>query len=463
MCLELLLKTTLKTISTIVGLMIFVNAHADIETDLNNYFNKLGYESNVTTPSAYKGQAAGYYSGGGVVMRSGTQNIQLMHIDLPSIQSGCGGIDIFGGGFSFISKDAIIGFMRKVMNNAQGYAMNLALETMTPQIAHTLKWAQKVAQDINSMNINSCEVAQGIVGGLWSKARASDHQICKSAGGNKHNKFDDYADAANGCGKDDSLAKEAMQNAATDSDFKKSMLKSKNLVWEALDDKVFIADKNMRELLMSISGTMIFDDVGKIHILPSLAKDKKVLKAILEGGTANAYKCDSGEGCLKPYDSAITIKPEKALYGLTKNVIEKINTTLQNKTDDKLTPEEQSFINSTKLPIMKFIVAHLNAGNTIAAASIAGYSEAIAKSILKEYVNDAIDITERSLSGTDYPPDINKQLLESMRQARTYIDNIKTESRKDIQELMTFINSSRESERETASRISSQLKDLGGG
>ena len=463
MLLELLLKTTLKTIATIVGLMIFVSVRADIESDLNSYFNKLGYESNVTTPSAYNGQAAGYYSGGGVVMRSGTQNIQLMHIDLPSIKAGCGGIDIFGGGFSFISKDAIVTFMRKVMNNAQGYAMNLALETMTPQIAHTLKWAQNVAQEINAMNINSCEVAQGIVGGLWSKARASDNQICKSSGGNKKNKFEDYAEARDGCGKDDSLAKEAMQNAANDSDFKNSMLKSKNLIWEALSNKSFIPEKNMRELLMSISGTMIFDDDGKLHIFYSLAKDKDVLKAILIGGSAKAYKCDSAEGCLKPYANDITIKEEKSLYKLTKNVIEEINTTLQKKDNDKLTPAAQSFINSTKLPIMKFIVAHLNAGNTLAAASISDYSEAIAKTILKEYINDAIDITERSLSGTDYPPDINKQLLESMRQARNYIDNIKTESRKETQELMTFINSSRESERETASRISSQLKDLGGG
>lgn len=463
MRLKALLKTTLKTMPTIVGLMIFVNARADIETDLNNYFDKLGYESNVTTPSAYNGQAAGYYSGGGVVMRSGVQNIQIMHIDLPSIKAGCGGIDIFGGGFSFISKDAIVTFLRKVMNNAQGYAMNLALETMTPQIAHTLKWAQKVAQDINAMNINSCEVAQGVVGGLWSKVRTSDNLACKNSGGNKQNKFDDWADATRGCGQEDSLSQEAMQNAAKDNDFKKSLLRNKNLVWEALDNKKFIPNREMRELFMSLSGTMIFDDVGKLYVLYSLAKDKKVLKAILEGGTANAYKCDSGEGCLKPDDSIITIKEEKSLYKLTKNVIEKISITLQNKTDDKLTPEEQSFINSTKLPIMKFIVAHLNAGNAIAAASISGYSEAIAKSILKEYINDAIDITERSLSGTDYPPDINKQLLESMRQARAYIDNIKTESRKDIQELMTFISSSRESERETASRISSQLKDLGGG
>ena len=41
-------------------------AHADVNSDLNHFFGKLGFESNTTMPHAWQGQAAGYASGGSI-------------------------------------------------------------------------------------------------------------------------------------------------------------------------------------------------------------------------------------------------------------------------------------------------------------------------------------------------------------------------------------------------------------
>ncbi|WP_329799943.1 conjugal transfer protein TraH, partial [Klebsiella pneumoniae] len=39
-------------------------AAADVNGDMNNFFNKLGFASNTSQPQVWQGQAAGYASGG---------------------------------------------------------------------------------------------------------------------------------------------------------------------------------------------------------------------------------------------------------------------------------------------------------------------------------------------------------------------------------------------------------------
>lgn len=449
----------------ILLVVICANCFAEVSEDLTYFFNKLGYDSNVTTASVYEGQAAGYYSGGGVVMRNRVRNIELVHIDLPSVRAGCGGIDLFLGGFSFIKAEALVTFLRQIMNNAIGYAMNLALETMTPQIAHTLKWAQKVVQDINSMNMNSCEMASSLVGGAWPKTQAANNLVCKNAGGVKKNMFSDWAEARQGCGQGTPDSEKVMRDAAKDPDYKKSILKNKNLIWEALQNKKFITDNDLRELFMSISGTIVYDEEGKLKIFSPLAKDKNILKSILVGGDAEAYRCDDQIDCLKLHLGKFSITKEHALYNKVYQAIYDIYDTLRDKGKDAegLSSKSKSFLTMTKLPILEFIKVHLTSGDAVTATSLVDYSEAIAKSILKEYLTETLDVVEHSLSGTDYPLDTNKQLLDQIHQSRIYIDSIKTDSRKDIQELMNHIENTKSAERETASRVSGQLRNIIGG
>jgi conjugative transfer pilus assembly protein TraH len=440
--------------------------YADINSDMANFFKELGYEGNSTPPSSYQGQAAGYYSGGGVAMRGRVRNIQLMHVDLPSVQAGCGGINIFTGGLSFIKAEALVDFLRSIMNNAVGYAMNLALETMTPQIAHTLKWAQNVAQEINASNMNSCEMAEGLVGGLWPRSKIADEQICKKSGGIKKNGFQDWAEARHKCGESEIDRKKAMDNAENDSEYKNAMLRNKNLIWDAIKNKSFLAhDNDLRQLFMSISGTVVFDQGSKVHIFTPLAKDKTLLKAMLTGGAAEAYICTEKDKCLNVHKGNINISDKDALYNKVKKTIYDIRDTLRDKEKDAqgLSDASKNFLEMTRVPVLEFIKVHLTAGDLIAATSIADYSEAIAKTILKEYINEALDTVEYSLAGTNYPPDTTKYLVEQIQQSRLYIDNIKTEARNDIHELMNHIEHSKQAERETASKISGQMKNLMGG
>src|SRR4030067_459853 len=104
----------------------------------------------------------------------------LVNAHLPSLRAGCGGIDLFGGAFSFINKQQFLSLLQNIGANAVGYAFKLALQSISPDIDKLLTELQDQINKINAMNINSCEAAQALVNGVVGKY---DHSVM-SGGGN---------------------------------------------------------------------------------------------------------------------------------------------------------------------------------------------------------------------------------------------------------------------------------------
>src|ERR1700723_192676 len=94
---------------------------AGMEENLNRAFNKLGMSNNVTTAGGYQDQTGGFYTGGSVFSRSKVNNSDLFSLQMPHYRSGCGGIDLFMGGFSFINAQAFTQLLRNIGSNAGGY------------------------------------------------------------------------------------------------------------------------------------------------------------------------------------------------------------------------------------------------------------------------------------------------------------------------------------------------------
>lgn len=459
-------KKLLYLITPILVLVLIPKVLAAVSSDLGSFFTSLGYDNNVTPGTAYQGQAAGYYSGGSVLLRDRVKNLQLIYIDPPTLRNGCGGIDLFGGGFSFVNAQAITEFFQKIMSNAGGYMFNLALETAVPEIAHAMQYIQKIAQEINANNFNSCEMAETLVGGMWPRVKATQQHICKDLG-NSRNLFSDWAEARQKCS-DDTKYNETMKKTeeAGNKHYKQSSLINKNLIWEALNTSgYFNSDQVLKEFFMSLSGTIVYgDEEGKVRIYNPLAKDRKVLKAMLEGGEAEIYKCESNEyvKCLKISPNKTAIKKENSLYEKVKKTINEIVTAVSND-NGPLDPKLKEFLETVKFPLLKFITAHLMANQTAMAMSLANYSEAIAKSLLMQYMHEALQVVEHSLSSTDYAPEIHRQLIDQIHSAMSYVEMIRAESRNDIQELMKFIESSKTTEQEVTSKVTGQLKHRLGG
>ena len=130
-------------------------ARADVAGAMDGYFNDMGAAANVTGPSAFQSQSAGYYSAGNIWTRFPQKNVNLANLQLPSVKAGCGGIDLFAGSFSFINSAQLIALLKSIANNAVGFAFKLAIDTVCPECSKVMEEMKQAAQLMNNQSINS--------------------------------------------------------------------------------------------------------------------------------------------------------------------------------------------------------------------------------------------------------------------------------------------------------------------
>lgn len=412
--------------------MLVHTVFADVSSDLTDYFNtlkkddtaylKVGENVNLTTAHAYKGQLAGYYTGGSLVARNSVRNLQIAEIDLPSLRAGCGGIDAFAGGFSFVNSDELVAVMRNVLNNAKGYAFTLALETVTPQIANTMKFMQDMANKVNQANINSCEMAEGLVDGLWSKTRAAGQKLCQEIAP-KAGKASDWAAARVAC--TSSGANAILEAGSQDDQYKNLVFHNNNIAWQALQKMNLIAgDEELAELLMSLSGSIIIKTTDKgstLKTLPSLANDPSLLKAILYGGTAMVYDCDKAEAdnqskkCLNPKRKELTIKDESGL----KNQVSKLLASIGQKiiSDEALDQTEIALLQSTRFPLYKILNVQAAYQKNAGILDVENDSEVVAVDILFQYLQESLALVHAASQQLAYPSEMMAEFNRGMEVA----------------------------------------------
>ncbi len=146
---------------------------------MNQFFNKLGF--------TYQYHTAGRLAGAGCrlclrrlpVCRTQVKNVQLISMTLPDINAGCGGINALPvGSFSFINGEQLQRFVKQIIScNAAGYSFDLALQTTVPEIKTAKDFLQKMASDINSMNLSSCQAARGLSAGFSGRRCPSKKSV----------------------------------------------------------------------------------------------------------------------------------------------------------------------------------------------------------------------------------------------------------------------------------------------
>ncbi|MGL6028917.1 MAG: conjugal transfer protein TraH, partial [Legionella sp.] len=261
-------------------------AYSSVSSDLDDFFDKSGFSSNTTSPGIYESQAAGSYGSGSLVARNQVRQFQLIQLDLPSHKGGCSGIDLYTGSISFLQGDRLKELGKAVMSNSAAYAFDVALATTIPELKQIKDNLQDLEQKVNQANINSCGTAQNLVGGLWPKTQASQDKICHDQGTmGKEGMFSDYVTARMACsgkGKNGDEYAQAMEGAKHDAKRKNQVMLGKNLVWSLLKAKSSIGgDRELAELVMSLTGTIIIDKDGHVTDVPSLANNKSLIEALL--------------------------------------------------------------------------------------------------------------------------------------------------------------------------------------
>lgn len=409
----------------VVALMLSLPVHADVNGDLNNFFGKLGFEGNASMPQVWQGQAAGYASGGSIYMRTSVKQVQMVSLTMPSLNAGCGGIDAYLGAFSYINGEQLQRFVKQIMGNAAGYFFDLALQTTVPEMKQAKDFLQKLVTDVNSTNMSSCQAAQGIVGGLMPRTAVSQQKVCQDIAG-ESNLFSDWAASRQGCTVGGSY------NSVTDkagADEKDQVLKNKNLIWDSLSsNRLFDDNYELKEFAMSLTGTLIFNNQSQVKVLVPLTTNEDIIRAMMNGGSAKIYSCDSHDVCLNPTLATVSVSADNAMNGQVRKML----TSIQNKaiSDTALTAQEKGFIASTSVPVLKYLVDPQSLG--VANSLLYQLSDYISYDILIQYMNELIQQARVMLAGHNYPAPAVEQLQASLLQASQNIAQL--QSRVQVQQ-----------------------------
>lgn len=376
-------------------------ARADVAGQMNSFFNDAGGAANVTGPTAFQGQSAGYYSLGNVWTRFPQKSVSPFNLQLPSARAGCGGIDLFSGSFSFINASEIVAMLKATANNALGFAFKLAIDSVSPEIGKVMDEFSQKAQLLNQMNISSCETAQALVGGIWPQMETTRSTICEAVG-NSQGVFSDWAASRQGCNNGNKRDSTIAGN--TDGNMKDQLVgEPHNYTWEALKKsaKFGAFDQSFSEYVMTLVGTVVTTPstdptVGGKVVMFGPAEEA-VVTALLDG-TADApavkmLKCNDAD-CYDVGEQTLTVPASAALRpriaGMIKSMSGKI------RTDTALDAAEKQLLNIATVPIYKILAVQAYAHYALTDGEIETLSEIVAVDLLAAMLDNMLDRVEQA-------------------------------------------------------------------
>ena len=394
---------------------------ADLNTEMQTMFNDLGAMGNVTSPGAFRGQAMNLYTGGSLMMRAPARNYPLASAQLPSLRAGCGGIDIYGGAFSFINKQQFIALLRNIGANAVGYAFKLALQSISPDIDKLLTELQDQMNKVNAMNINSCEAAQSLVNGVVGEYDNSVQSGCA----NISQYLGSVSDRAEGRLTCATNAPSVVKGAASSEDpnLRNATFVKGNVTWLALNQVGGNITQQEKELIMSVIGTVILtppaDDgsgASPRYVEPTIEGLRDLLLGSADSATSgnvdvDVYACDEATECLNPSRTTLSVKP---FTQLVVERLQRMSDNIVNRTAQS--SEDIGFINNTSEPVYRMLaVANAVPGSGTAETLIHTYKDVIALDYAHTFLKRAIAQAMAALSQALRRTQIEQKYLDSMR------------------------------------------------
>lgn len=404
---------------------------------MEELFDSVNADANISNPAMLQAQTMNLYTGGSLFMRMPKRTYNLATVTPPSFSAGCGGIDLYMGGFSYINKDQFVAMLRNIGSNALGYAFKLALQNLCPTCDNVMQSLQATANAVNRMNVDSCEAAKGIVnaslGDTWQRGRQN---AAKNFGVNT-NVFSDITDAWRNVMPDETKTNQAMADAEAKDPTIKDALPKGNVVWKALKRMDGIDDE-YRMVLMSMIGTVILDASTDGPRIPAWVPNTDFTVARLVKGaedslgniTVPIWRCDttSEDGCLNPYQDKITVKSFKTM------VREKLWMITEHLSGRSPYPDKDAvvaFLDVTDLPIYKMLAVTTSAGSTGMTDVLMGrYEELIAAKYAETYVQRAVADLRAALRNLSVST--NESVASALDKVQPNMDKVSAHARETL-------------------------------
>lgn len=122
---------------------------------------------------SYETQKRGYYSAGSYSGRWRMSNDYAMSATPPRIEVGCGGIDMFGGGFTYLDPEYMVEKFERIIQAAPAFAFELALTEYCKDCRTVMDTLTSITDQLNSIQVNDCQLSQMTGRFLAEKTKAA--------------------------------------------------------------------------------------------------------------------------------------------------------------------------------------------------------------------------------------------------------------------------------------------------
>lgn len=406
-----------------------VSSASGLQSQLNSVFDSM---VNVTPPGVFETQRRGVIGGGRFTMKNKIFSENIVSFTPPSWKAGCGGIDMFGGSFSFINSEQLTQLLRSVAANAAGYAFSLAIKTICDSCYTIIETLQKKIQQLNQFMGDSCQLAQGIVNDL---ASGMDTKI----------KMDDKSQASLKGFVTDFFTgwSEPKGESATEVRAKNDPenIKVGNIVWMQMKRTATASwfrvsgDNKLLEAIMSITGSVIIKepvgDKKDTQPISEIPGNKISLKDLVLGGIVEMYSCGGDyDKCMHTGAAGMGNQTER-LIGL-KTQIEDVFLGKEGgfgggligkyaSNSGSLTPTEAAISANLPLSIGTLIFNIASQDEASARTFVTQFAGTLATNMAHEVALEGLRAAQAAIAGEDSPYII--RVKETMDNSRKTIDS----------------------------------------
>jgi conjugative transfer pilus assembly protein TraH len=138
-------------------------------------------QSSSTSPSHFEGQKRGYFTAGNFSARWLNTNDYLFTAETPKIKAGCGGIDVFLGGFSFLDFEYLVDKFQRILQSAPAAAFDIALNVLCEQCSQTISKLEAFVDQLNQIQLDDCKASRAMVAKVMSPFADSETEKQKLA------------------------------------------------------------------------------------------------------------------------------------------------------------------------------------------------------------------------------------------------------------------------------------------
>ena len=134
-----------------------VTGHGDW---VDNFFGKT---QTAHGASSFQSQQRGFYSAGGFSGRHRSSTDYLMTVSLPKVKTGCGGVDAFYGGMTFLNSDYLVEKFNNMVQMLPAMAFDMALKEVSKELSESMGKLTAITDYLNNIQMNECAMAKRLV------------------------------------------------------------------------------------------------------------------------------------------------------------------------------------------------------------------------------------------------------------------------------------------------------------